>query len=589
MASKPLETDWQVARRGISLLLNDKIEEADHLFAERPHSFHIKAGRCFALFMNAIMTFEDEKLLEATQLLKEMEKECAGNIGWLKLMKSKVLGKEQTGDDFITKLEQQIVLADTQVCAAILALLQQEFSGFVKGGWMLRKAWRVYQHTYSQILKLYKHTFGDGPLSELESNRSTPCNGSSLNHTPLSSSSEWSISSYNGSSSSTAASSPSGLRSSLSMFLSLTGITSEQQTPFVKSTEVTRLMAAVSFGYGIFQLCVSLLPPSFLKLTHVLGFKGDSSAALAALMYARLSKDMRAPLATFSLLSYYTFVRPFFSLEGSKIITDVKAAEQLLDESNLNAALLMYGSAVEVSSQREIKMLCLHEVAWCHLISLNYKEAQESLIQLQKQSRWSKSFYAYLAAVCSGSDGNFNELLSIYRELTNLIARTSMDTQLGLFVCRRVPKLVDRNTGQPHLISYYKLLVYELLYLWNAIPSCTTEALENILTEWSQEPLEEPMLGLKDLIEGVIYSHLGEQSGCMKCFRNCLRRRNSIRDNCDEHITVHAMYELAVLLCKSYNVEEGRGLLQRAQSQFKDYDFESRINVRIHAALRKYN
>lgn len=67
---------------------------------------------------------------------------------------------------------------------------------------------------------------------------------------------------------------------------------------YVEPSEVARLMSAVSFGYGIFQLCVSLLPPSLLKLIHFLGFEGDRQAGLATLMYARLSEDMRAPLAT---------------------------------------------------------------------------------------------------------------------------------------------------------------------------------------------------------------------------------------------------------------------------------------------------
>lgn len=57
-------------------------------------------------------------------------------------------------------------------------------------------------------------------------------------------------------------------------------------------------MSAASFGYGIYQLCVSLLPPSMLKVVQVLGFEGDRQVGLAALMYARLSEDMHAPLAT---------------------------------------------------------------------------------------------------------------------------------------------------------------------------------------------------------------------------------------------------------------------------------------------------
>lgn len=67
---------------------------------------------------------------------------------------------------------------------------------------------------------------------------------------------------------------------------------------FVEPAEVSRLMSAVNFGYGIYQLCVSLLPPSLLKVSDLLGFEGDRKASLAALRNARLSEDMRSPLAT---------------------------------------------------------------------------------------------------------------------------------------------------------------------------------------------------------------------------------------------------------------------------------------------------
>lgn len=61
---------------------------------------------------------------------------------------------------------------------------------------------------------------------------------------------------------------------------------------------VSRLMAAVSFGYGVLQLCISLLPPSLLKLIQLLGFAGDRLNGLEALMFSRQGSDMRAPLAT---------------------------------------------------------------------------------------------------------------------------------------------------------------------------------------------------------------------------------------------------------------------------------------------------
>lgn len=45
---------------------------------------------------NALMTFEEDKFQQATLLLKDMERECAGDIGWLKSVKSKVFRAEET-------------------------------------------------------------------------------------------------------------------------------------------------------------------------------------------------------------------------------------------------------------------------------------------------------------------------------------------------------------------------------------------------------------------------------------------------------------------------------------------------------------
>ena len=36
-----------------------------------------------------------------------------------------------------------------------------------------------------------------------------------------------------------------------------------------------RLLGAVNFGYGTFQLCMSMVPPKILKLIEFLGFEGE--------------------------------------------------------------------------------------------------------------------------------------------------------------------------------------------------------------------------------------------------------------------------------------------------------------------------
>ncbi|XP_011347579.1 tetratricopeptide repeat protein 39C isoform X4 [Ooceraea biroi] len=557
--------DWNIARTGISLLLNNKTEEAEALFTGHPHSFHIKAGRCFVLFMNALMTFEDDKLQQAMLLLKDMERECAGDIGWLKSVKSKVFRAEETDKDYVNKLERQIVLADSQVCSAILTLLQQELTGYMRGGWMLRKAWRVYQHAYTQISQLYRRTFGTNPTGISPCCGTPMSNGSSMQSPQSPGSSEWSIPSCNGYANNvTPISSPSGLRSSLSMFFSLTGITSEQQTPSKKAIKAA---------------CTSQL-----RGAH----RGDAPD-VSCEFRLRYIPVVREPLTTI-----VAETDPFLGLRGRQAgwshRADVRATQRgyarTARHSNVDAALEAYGKAVEASTQREIKLLCLHEVAWCHLIRLSYEEAYRSLLQLQHQSRWSKSFYAYLAMVCCGANGKFDILLTTYNKILHWFNEMNRETQLGAFILRRVPKLIDKDTGRPYTVLYYRLLVYELLYLWNAMPSCSAETLHGILLECTGNRSEEPMVGLVDLVEGAAYFYLGDVEAAIKSYRSCLKRRYPSKDEYDQHVSAFALYELGSSLCNNNNLNEGKGFLLKAQNQYRDYDFESRLNVRIHSALR---
>lgn len=95
---------------------------------------------------------------------------------------------------------------------------------------------------------------------------------------------------------------------------------------------IERLIGAVNFGYGIFQLCLSLLPPNILKFINFLGFQGDRRAGINCLKLSRLSKDWRSPIAIISLLWYYTIVTPFFSLEGTNLNYEIDSAAELINE-----------------------------------------------------------------------------------------------------------------------------------------------------------------------------------------------------------------------------------------------------------------
>lgn len=112
------------------------------------------------------MSFEDDKLQVAYAVLHETEKKCGTDSGWIKALKTKVTGRQNP----LETIETQIILADTQICVGILTFLHQEFSSYIKGAWVLRKAWRIYQDCYKKISEIYKKRIGEldlpGKLNE---------------------------------------------------------------------------------------------------------------------------------------------------------------------------------------------------------------------------------------------------------------------------------------------------------------------------------------------------------------------------------------------------------------------------------------
>ena len=67
-------------------------------------------------------------------------------------------------------------------------------------------------------------------------------------------------------------------------------------------------------------------------------------------------------------------------------------------QSNFSGALASYEKALSVSAQREVRLLCLHEVGWSYVLLLHWDKSSRAFLQLKRESRWSKSFYCYLSA-----------------------------------------------------------------------------------------------------------------------------------------------------------------------------------------------
>ena len=135
----------------------------------------------------------------------------------------------------------------------MLTLIKQELSGLFGAGLMLRKAWKLYEKLHSELFDLYR---AKDPNAEKEY-------GSKPEDTMV-----IQFENPNGTTNGENEGDDDDL--SFKSFESTSETTDELSLYTVK-----RLLGSISFGYGLFQIALSFVPPRIMKLIKFLGFEGD--------------------------------------------------------------------------------------------------------------------------------------------------------------------------------------------------------------------------------------------------------------------------------------------------------------------------
>ncbi|XP_056913729.1 tetratricopeptide repeat protein 39C-like [Takifugu flavidus] len=560
--------DAELALEGINMLLNNGFRESDELFRTyRNHSPLMSFGASFVSFLNAMMTFEEEKMQMASEDLKATEKLCeAENAGVLKTLKNKIKRSgdaHRSGAAALDRLQRQIIIADCQVYLAVLSFIKQELSSYIKGGWTLRKAWKMYNKCYSDITHLQEGS------RIRASGQPSPSRSASFDRSRQSRS-------------------PSPGRSP------------SQKADPVSPEALDRLKGSVSFGYGLFHLCISMVPPHLLKIVNLLGFPGDRLQGLSALTCASESKDMKAPLATLALLWYHTVVQPFFALDGTDTRGGLEEAKSILQkreavypnsslfrffkgrvqrlECQISSALTSFHDALNLASdQREIQHVCLYEIGWCSMIELDYRGAFRAFERLRRESRWSQCYYAYLTGVCQGATGDLQGAVSVFKDVLRLFKRRT--NQIELFSMKRAEKLRSSSLTKDLCV----LSVIEILYLWKALANCSAETLQ-AMTRALQGVEDASCAGLKYLLLGAINKCLHNVKDAVQYFQ--LAASDEVGRLSNSYVQPYSCYELGcVLVSNPESVGKGKTLMIQAKEDYAGYDFENRLHVRIHSAL----
>lgn len=282
------------------------------------------------------MSFEDEDLDHAYKLLEGTEKFCDPSRGFSFVKSSSSQPHAISPHE---RLYRRSIIADCLLFEAILVFLKQGFTSYVKGGYILRKAWKLYDKLNIEVNQLCSSPSpialgGDSGIDKhvgtslYDDDQKDGANGDILEDDgvdALSSSLPGLLTGLD----EVVGELEKGLKEGAEE-IEGGAVTEEEQLPTSSGVdeidievesqgkggangyelpdipnssiqdlddEDARLRGGLYFGFGLMNVIVSLIPPKLIKVANLFGFHGSRKIGLQALEYSSHSQDMKAPLA----------------------------------------------------------------------------------------------------------------------------------------------------------------------------------------------------------------------------------------------------------------------------------------------------
>ncbi|KAH7315988.1 hypothetical protein KP509_21G073200 [Ceratopteris richardii] len=417
-------------------------------------------------------------------------------------------------------------------------------------------------------------------------------------------------------------------------------------------------IGAVKLGFGGFSLAISMLPPKLLRLLSVLGFPSNRKAGLNAIEEALRSGGLRASVSGVLLLSYHVILPAFFSipLEREQHVQAAECILSILDQKYPNSFFLSFYKGrlqrlkgdLEGSVQSfleldkgliltpeskffKLRHAWVYELGVSYMLQLKWEEAQNCWVELEKDSVWSRAFFAYMHGVCLSMQGLAKEAADKFAKVQGLMRGTMSGKVLAeeQYVSRKVrDHALDTEEGV--MTFQGRISGPEFLYMWNSFPQMPSSKLEQViqiideaaglvcsgseetkskdvrqseLPSWLLGAVEEDEdedpeddIAVGNLIKGTALRELGQLDASYDCL-NYIREETCYVET-ELFVYPMAAYERALVLISRHTGKtretqkpldcdfllEAKKELDIAEGFKQDYNFLWRLLGRVHAA-----
>ncbi|CEI96153.1 hypothetical protein RMCBS344292_10320 [Rhizopus microsporus] len=388
-------------------------------------------------------------------------------------------------------------------------------------------------------------------------------------------------------------------------------------------------VSAIQFGIGSVHLILSSLPPKILKIFSLLGWKSDKQLGFALLKLCLEGRGIRAPLASLTLLAYYSVLTSFTPQLYTKEMMN-PAIECLLDAQsnhpnscfflffaariarvakNLPLSTQSFTFAAESSkgewTEVAMKQLSDYEIGFNLALELNWKAAAEYFDQLSQEKYWSPAFSKYFVGACYEMLGQRTEAILAFAQVTEFAKDNSKKTYIDSYVDKKVEFFQksgyqDMDFSLPGLEIFLVLNAFEYMDK-ELLESCLEKVQHTLELIYEREKIEYN-IRLRELVPAAappdyydqrsvllltkasILNSLGRHSETIAHLNWVLDHKDCIKH--ETWVVPFAYWESGITAWGLGNYTKSRKLWQLAMTCTK-YDFEYRMAVRLSLALSK--
>ncbi|THH16482.1 hypothetical protein EW146_g4161 [Bondarzewia mesenterica] len=440
MSSPSEETmaNLRSATSGFDYVFSNEIDQAREVFQTKDDPFH-QLGLGVCAFLEAALGMESGLMVEATRLLALAE------VGAKK--QAKATKSSKNGGRFPQGTEWELIHADAIILLGLTNALSESYMGYLQCLYSLHNA-------HSKFARLYKIVFPVGV-----DDYATPATSRAPSRKPSNLSLKSHATSIASANSFSAASTALSISTKSTGFfgrwgtsLTISRASSGASTPVTPTTPLPEdgpveelIVSGAAFGYGLFNLVLSLLPGKVKSVVGFFGFNHDRKLALQALAVSAAKNDVHAVFAGLSLMSYHGVVLLLSGYQANEahIIKQYKVIVEKLESRYptgtlwiLNRAKILRmaydaDGAIRVLQDGlqpertsvfvQADALLVFELAWTLLSQRRYQEAAETFMRMTELNTWSHATYYFIAAGCYWSLKNYAEAQNLMDAIPSLI------------------------------------------------------------------------------------------------------------------------------------------------------------------------